>query len=492
MATHTDELITQLIQAFVADELRAYLGNLTFAALVVENNWLPAEDEPGTQDRLSTLRQHLATIGHVENDAFLLRLGLTAPGTQRGIIPPLMALDENRGGFSARRQREAERQILRLREAIAIGRRFISSLSRNSQQAITELTDFVQRRVAPSDTVWLRWFNEISPEGADQLAAQAIDCLDRRETVVNEIGFKILKNLACFRQPPLSEETCKELIEKETFWPASMYRDSGDSVAIELISRIEDSSEELLALNRLLLALAWTRSAAAHQAFRRWSENSPAWASKLHVRPEQYLHSAGWYLDEDGQRRDLISTSCFRLLLAERAAASNRIRCRTRVNTRCPRCSAPLALLFDFRQTIEDRLWGEFADAPRKVESCLNCSCHEPIFTSFRPDGTAEWLSTHEATEFPYSGDREPCLRQLSDSPCPPFACAEPFALNDASTLGGIPMWLQDAEYPRCVECGRLMSFLAQHDNSPLGEEGIYYAFFCGRCHVAAVTYQQT
>jgi hypothetical protein len=64
--------------------------------------------------------------------------------------------------------------------------------------------------------------------------------------------------------------------------------------------------------------------------------------------------------------------------------------------------------------------------------------------------------------------------------------------LDDASTVGGVPMWLQDAEYPRCIECDRYMSFLAQHDNGPLGEEGIYYAFYCARCRISAVSYQQT
>jgi hypothetical protein len=53
-------------------------------------------------------------------------------------------------------------------------------------------------------------------------------------------------------------------------------------------------------------------------------------------------------------------------------------------------------------------------------------------------------------------------------------------------------MWLQDAEFTRCLECSRIMTFLAQHDNGPLGEEGVYYAFFCPGCHVSAVTYQQT
>jgi hypothetical protein len=64
--------------------------------------------------------------------------------------------------------------------------------------------------------------------------------------------------------------------------------------------------------------------------------------------------------------------------------------------------------------------------------------------------------------------------------------------LDDSSTLGGVPMWVQDTDHPRCVECGRVMTFLAQHDNGPLKEEGVYYAFFCSSCYIVAVNYQQT
>jgi len=332
MPDQTSDLITQLIQAQAAEKLRACESTLAFALHIVRNGWLPVDDEPGVQQHLYTLRQHMAEIGHPENDGFLLRLGLTAPGMQRGIVPPLMVLDANRGGFPPRRLNEAAGQVLQLRNALAIGRRFVSDLSRDTQQAIVELAEWVRRQPVVDGVVWFSRFNEISSEGAEQLAERAIQFLDNGEEPINEIGIQLLQQLACLRQSALSEKRCQALIERRVYWPSSIYRDSGDVVARQLISRIGDATGEL-ELNHLLLALAWTRSAAACQAFDQWSKERPDWALKLRVPPEVYTHHAGWCLGDDGQRRDLISARCFRLVLAEKPA-KRRFRCRTRIDER--------------------------------------------------------------------------------------------------------------------------------------------------------------
>lgn len=59
-------------------------------------------------------------------------------------------------------------------------------------------------------------------------------------------------------------------------------------------------------------------------------------------------------------------------------------------------------------------------------------------------------------------------------------------------TATAVAMWVQDAASLRCLECSREMTFLAQHDNLPLHEEGAFYGFFCGACRITAVNYQQT
>jgi len=390
-----------------------------------------------------------------------------------------------------RRQREAEGQIRRLAESLATGRFFFAKLSADSEQAVVELADMCERLPTAGDVEMMSLFRELSPIQTEQLAAEAMRCVDAAKKPLVDVGTRILQRLACFRDSGLSDATCDALITRCIFWPSTLYRDASEVIAGRLVELIEGEPDQLT-LNHLVLALAWTRSEAALQAFRRWSQQTPRWAASLHVPPEEYLPSAGWSLDEARARRDVVSMDCFRLVGPSDSASTTDVICRKSLSDKCPSCSGPQGLLFDLTHVDENRFAGTFADAPRRILCCLHCSCYGTVFTRYHPDGAAEWLSPLEPSEFAYDFSPESCHRAIEASPFPPFACAEPFDLSDASTLGGIPMWLQDAEFPRCIDCGRLMTFLAQHDNGPLKEEGIYYAFFCAECRVAAVTYQQT
>jgi hypothetical protein len=62
------------------------------------------------------------------------------------------------------------------------------------------------------------------------------------------------------------------------------------------------------------------------------------------------------------------------------------------------------------------------------------------------------------------------------------------------SQVGGLPTWIQDAEYPTCPDCSQKMPFIGQISNEDFMEygEGIYYAFRCPQCNVSATCYQQT
>ncbi|HEV3340095.1 MAG TPA: hypothetical protein VG125_07050 [Pirellulales bacterium] len=486
MAGNSDDLISRLMMIQVKNELQSYQGTLTLAVHIAENGWLPDMGAPEMAQHLETLRQYLATNGNVEDDLFLLRLGLTIPGTQRGIAPPMLVLESNRGGFSNRRQREAAGQITRLQEALAIGRRFLPNLSSDTQMAAVELAKLAQIQSQPDDTDWLEWFSRLSNDEADKLAARALECLDSDEKSVYEVGIRTLQHLACIRQSPLTEACCLALLERAVFWPSSLYRESGERIAEQLANLIEHAGDPLT-LNHRLLALAWTRSTTAEQSFGRWTRHLPEWAETLHVPPADC-----WCLEENGRAQDLAaSKQCFRLRPGDNGN-SDAICVRTQLDDFCPSCSSRLVWLFDFSQAGLDFENIGLAEAPTMVLCCLNCACYGPAFSRYFADGTAEFISTTEDADTGGASEFQPGTRHLAHVPCPPFACAEPFLLEDASTVGGIPMWLQDAAYPRCIECGRSMGFLAQHDNGPLGEEGIYYAFYCGLCRVSAVSYQQT
>ncbi len=62
------------------------------------------------------------------------------------------------------------------------------------------------------------------------------------------------------------------------------------------------------------------------------------------------------------------------------------------------------------------------------------------------------------------------------------------------SQVGGLPTWIQDAQYPPCPECNNMMPFVGQLSNEDIEEysEGIYYAFACRTYGIGAVNYQQS
>lgn len=491
MPEASEDMVDRLFQMHLADELRSCTGNLAAVMDIVGKGWLPPADAPEYREHLDALRKHMAQVGHPEDDDFLLRYALTVPGRRRGIVPPLIVLSEGRGGLSARRLEEAEGQIVRLREALAVGRELVPGLSTDTRQAIAQLAEIagaMDRGGASS----LRAFQALTPAQAADLAGRAVGLLDSKAENVFEIGTRILQELACFRMLPLDEALCASLVERGIFWPASIYRDAGGTVARKLAALIEETSDTL-ELDHRLLSLAWTRSDEAHRQFRRWARQAPEWAALLHIPPADYLPDAGWCLDKKGVRKDLVSLQCHRLRLTK-GKGKHSIKCRAAVKKRrCPACGGPLAHLFDFSGVTASLFQGILADAPRKVLCCLHCACYAPTFASYADDGEAEWLSPHEACAFEFGGTPDECLREMEEERCPPFACAVEFALDDASTLGGVPMWVQYAAYPHCIRCGQVMTFLAQHDNGPLlTEVGVYYAFFCAACRVSAVGYQQT
>ena len=245
MARHASDPVAHLLELHAAEQLQGYVGNLSAVTHAVQNNWVPAYDNPGVAGLLDILRQYLITTGDPEDNLFLLCYGLTVPGTQRGIIPPMMALEENRGGLSARRQREAEGQIRRLREALAIGRFLRSDLDGDTQRAILELAVMSKRLPRGDDEELLLDFRNLSEEQAEQLAAAALGCIDDDAKALVDLGTQILQRLAVFRDAGLTEATCDALMARNVFWPSSLYRDAGESVAGRLVGLIDMGPEEL-------------------------------------------------------------------------------------------------------------------------------------------------------------------------------------------------------------------------------------------------------
>ncbi len=486
MGISTDSNVAQLVESRVRMSIRGYKGNLLVVTWAIDAGWIPAGDEPGVDGHLQALQEYLAARGRPEADNFLLRFGLTVPGTQRGVVPPLKALELNGNGFSDRRKNESAGQIDRLNEVLSLARMFLAGLSPETAQAVRQLADIAVAPVDQASSDWLGQIQCLTPEQSDKVAEIALQSLENVAKPVQELGVDLLESLACFRFEPLGSDICRLIRTKEIFWLPGLFRDAGESEAMVLLDLLEQANETL-AINHLLLCVAWTRSNVAVERFRHWSQQPPSWASLLHVPPAEYLPSAGWCLNANGERRDLISMNCHRLRPADEAAPDS-IRCFIPCSQKCPGCESRIVVLFDF-MTIQTELP---ENAPVKVYCCLYCSIFAPTFVRYFRDQSWELLASEatnlRASDFVF----ETRYVALVSKKHPPFASAKVFELDDATAIGGVPMWFQDAEYPRCPTCGDWMTFLAQHDNSAVQHEGIFYAFFCPSCKISAVNYQQT
>ena len=133
-----------------------------------------------------------------------------------------------------------------------------------------------------------------------------------------------------------------------------------------------------------------------------------------------------------------------------------------------------------------------------RIETCDVCTCYGMVFTQvdwsggtswhpanirpdYLPDDAADW-------DFPKAD-----ALVLSSQQRPITESADRNMPISFSQVGGHPSWEQDSEYPRCPSCQRRMVFIAQLSNEDYAAaEGIYYAFVCRDCRVAATHYQQT
>lgn len=490
-----EEKIARLISRYVSTALHRYRGNLASVVAAIENDYVPDERDDKVRAWMGQLSTAIAEAGLPQPDSFLLRYALTVPGFQRGVNPPIIALEENRGGFRPKRHRESAGQIQRLQEALGLASELgIQSLG-DSQQAIQSLARMVGDHLNETDDKRFHWFASLDSDELDELARRAMKFLTSSIEPVRELGSEILKDIVCFRDDrPLSQDIHRELVRLECYWPSCLYRDATESITEILLEKIDEETERPN-LSILLSAISWTRNEAALKAFAEWERTTPGWSDQLFVPPKDYLPYAGLSLNTEGKFESLVSETCFRVTIADDSGDES-MDCRTEADMKCPACGGDLCWLFDFTQLSqaahEKVFAGVFASAPLRILCCLFCGCYENNFSRFAPEGDAVWLSPQQRLEFEGSGEASPVARRLSLTATSPYAGSEPFALQDASSIGGMPSWVQDAEYPSCLECGDLMRFFAQHDNGAVGEEGLYFAFFCESCSVACVHYQQT
>jgi hypothetical protein len=140
------------------------------------------------------------------------------------------------------------------------------------------------------------------------------------------------------------------------------------------------------------------------------------------------------------------------------------------------------------------------------LETCLSClGWEQPVmFYEHFDDGSVRCLSepSQKPPEFP-AGPLKPCVVSLHDQGA--RWRTQDWGLSNSrenlNRLGGMPCWVQSADYPSCPVCDHTMQFLIQLDSGlPTadggewlwGSGGIVYIFWCDACRVSGLHWQCT
>lgn len=142
-----------------------------------------------------------------------------------------------------------------------------------------------------------------------------------------------------------------------------------------------------------------------------------------------------------------------------------------------------------------------------EIATCLSCLGWErqPLFYRHQDEGSPldiGYDGPPVSPQFPVGPLRESVIG-LAETPRRWFwqswGCSN--SRENLNRIGGEPSWVQDAEYPGCPLCDKLMTFLFQLDSDlptadggewQWGSGGIAYGFWCDECSVSGLLWQCT
>lgn len=214
---------------------------------------------------------------------------------------------------------------------------------------------------------------------------------------------------------------------------------------------------------------------------------------------------AGWEFDDAGARRDLCWNEGVNFTVPHWRSdgddvpevGSTPITLNTPHDERCPCCGIPMvcmldldlrshALRFLLRRPDGSSL-GQNA-ARLRFPMCPECihDCDSMlIYSRVTLEGgatVADPMLKKPPTRVPIR-EADPLPSPTAVRLGPPIDPDDTFASSDS--IGGVPHWQQDPEWPKCCCCDRHMLFIGQARLTPR-----HYAFLCADCMVATVTEQ--
>lgn len=361
----------------------------------------------------------------------------------------------------------------------------------------------------------LSTYRTLTPEQAHDLALFALEAFDARPHPQDDQARNLLKDLAIF-MPGCLHAIYPELIKRGIFYPGEMYLGADAQTRDRLIAMIDESREHDFLLHSVLACLAWIGDDVALASFRRWRAAPPAWWQQLpfhwwqtvpYQPPtlERCAKEAGWELTREGGRRELFVQGWRQLVPIETAQVqedSGSVMAGMQYGEHCAWCGRPLAWLFDLDLGNPALAFLGMPGKRLHIPACEWCGLSATTYAEVDFSGGSHWSQVNgpkpahidDRPDAYGPGWKEQRFRvsPLSANPYEPLTSHT--GLNP-SRLGGLPRWIQAADYPPCPECQRTMRFIGQLETSAIVRwhpEGITYAFVCIECGKAATVYQQT
>jgi hypothetical protein len=289
----------------------------------------------------------------------------------------------------------------------------------------------------------------------------------------------------------------RELIQQKQFYPHAIFRDATAEIREELLDLLFHGELNENQTFGVMVALAWIGDERVVHLYRRWWKEAPVQIQGKTWTTDDFsyqMQRAGWQLDKDGKRKNLIWDEAF---VAVPVSDSPFL-----ISETCGCCRQPLAILFDFDLRHPEAKFLQFPGERLRIATCCFCTFLEGIFTEVDGFGNVRWSSVNQKPDLRICDHSEESLEWIRSSSLRPltFGAPEPIHFLQHVHLGsveewesriaGYPTWIQDLYFPKCPSCGLLMKYIGQFRDPDL--EGLYYAHLCSDCGIACTHYQQT
>ncbi|HVB23012.1 MAG TPA: hypothetical protein VNG51_13805 [Ktedonobacteraceae bacterium] len=340
-------------------------------------------------------------------------------------------------------------------------------------------------------------YGHLTVEEGREIALAALERYDAIPESTDLLPQEILTNLAKSVPDALKGLTSLFLERHLAFAQEQIFREADAPTRDKIIALLESGISSCYKRGELLSALAWIGDETVQVQFQHWRTVPPAWQTAMHYPPEHYVKNGGWELTPEGARRNLYYSVNYDLVEAQTFSAevqSSPVEVLTPHEGVCGWCVMPLLTLFDINLTDSRMRFLGIQGTRLRLALCPNCSLQaEPVFTEVDGEGTSVWSKLNGKAQgylsIPDEDESEELLETFPQQTLVLGPARRTPYIDHGSHLGGCPSWVQNADYPCCLRCQRLMTFVGQY---LYNVEAYIYAFLCASCGIAATNYQQT